>query len=376
MESVVDELNISLADTGLRLELLRWETHSRPEIGADPQAVLNAQLTDDYDVFLGILWHRFGSPTPRAESGTAEEFQRAYARHQHDPSSCLILFYFKEAAVSLSEVEPTQLAAVQDFRKRLGGQGLYAVFKGTEEFTRLARIHLTKVVLEWRRRQEDAMIRAEKASLDYMRPDSVNISESVALESDDGAGFLDLVARGKNCFDELTRITARLNQGILDLNSHTEQRQAELQSLNEQHGGAPVDEARRVINSVAQRLDYFADLIASELTPFRAAAQDGFEAISRAAQMLLEIAPVATTEVSTVAATVRFISAQAEILQDSLRRMKQSILALPRMTSPLNHAKRRSSQAIEALEDEVRATQLLALETAQLLDDLVKDRPS
>ena len=42
-------------------------------LGIDAQDVINRQL-GEYDIFLGIMNTRFGSPTHRADSGTEEEF--------------------------------------------------------------------------------------------------------------------------------------------------------------------------------------------------------------------------------------------------------------------------------------------------------------
>jgi hypothetical protein len=78
LEEVINELNITWSrNIGLRFDLVRWETHAFPGIGDDPQDVINEQIPDDYDIFIGIMWCRFGTPTGRAGSGTAEEFQRA-----------------------------------------------------------------------------------------------------------------------------------------------------------------------------------------------------------------------------------------------------------------------------------------------------------
>ncbi|PYL26201.1 MAG: hypothetical protein DMF37_02915 [Verrucomicrobia bacterium] len=49
-------------------------------MGADAQDVINHQLAE-YDIFLGIMSCRFGSPTKRAHSGTEEEFNRAGFRN-------------------------------------------------------------------------------------------------------------------------------------------------------------------------------------------------------------------------------------------------------------------------------------------------------
>ena len=76
LEEIVKELNDTWSrQLGLRLELLRWETHAFPNIGEDAQAVINEQVPTDYDVFIGIMWHRSGTPTGRAGSGTIEEFR-------------------------------------------------------------------------------------------------------------------------------------------------------------------------------------------------------------------------------------------------------------------------------------------------------------
>ena len=96
LDAVVAHLRTHVAAPhGLDLELVRWETHVRPGVAADAQAVVNPQI-GAYDLFIGILWNRFGTPTGRAESGTREEFDQAYARWQRDPGSLEIWMYFSE----------------------------------------------------------------------------------------------------------------------------------------------------------------------------------------------------------------------------------------------------------------------------------------
>src|SRR5688500_12688313 len=82
---------------GVFLEVVRWETHSFPAAGTDAQSVINEQIGDEYDIFIGILWKRFGSPTGRAGSGTEEEFIRAYSRFRANPATVRIMFYFNIA---------------------------------------------------------------------------------------------------------------------------------------------------------------------------------------------------------------------------------------------------------------------------------------
>ena len=54
-----------------------WSQHSAAEHGTRPQASLNKQLVEDADILIALFWHRLGSPTGEAESGTVEEIEEA-----------------------------------------------------------------------------------------------------------------------------------------------------------------------------------------------------------------------------------------------------------------------------------------------------------
>lgn len=54
-----------------------WSHHSAAEHGTRPQASLNKQLVEDADILIALFWHRLGSPTGEAESGTVEEIEEA-----------------------------------------------------------------------------------------------------------------------------------------------------------------------------------------------------------------------------------------------------------------------------------------------------------
>ncbi len=76
LTNVVSEFNVTWGDKHhVRLDIIKWETHSRPAFGKDAQDIINRQVGDVYDIFLGIMWGKFGTATTRAESGTEEEFQ-------------------------------------------------------------------------------------------------------------------------------------------------------------------------------------------------------------------------------------------------------------------------------------------------------------
>src|ERR1019366_132994 len=93
LEEAIRELNLSWSRTlGVHLELVRWEANGYPGVGHDAQDVLNRELPGDYDIFVGLMWAKFGTPTGRAGSGTEEEFHRALKRFQENAGSVKIMF--------------------------------------------------------------------------------------------------------------------------------------------------------------------------------------------------------------------------------------------------------------------------------------------
>ena len=117
---VAEKINITLEkEHGVRLNVVGWKTHARPGIGSDPQEVINQQLPQKYDIFLGMMWARFGTATPRAGSGTEEEFENAVDRARENSSGVRIMFYFKRAPIPMDNIDLVQLGKVEEFRKRL-----------------------------------------------------------------------------------------------------------------------------------------------------------------------------------------------------------------------------------------------------------------
>ena len=144
---VVNEVNQTLGILGHNTEirLLRWETHTFPAAGRPQQKVFDQ--IGDYDVFIGIMWTRFGQPTGVADSGTKEEFDRAYAawRKRGAPH---MMFYFSTAPAvpARTAAELSQIRKVLAFRRELSDTQLVAEYDSLQKFTDAARRHLFRVV--------------------------------------------------------------------------------------------------------------------------------------------------------------------------------------------------------------------------------------
>jgi hypothetical protein len=145
--SVVEELNKTLGrDKGLTIELVGSES-CRPGAGA-PQASINKQVGPfvSFDIFVGIMWQRLGTPTKKAGSGTEEEFNLAYESwKKHGKPE--ILFYFCTAPAYLKTKEDNaQQRKVIEFREKLKDKIYEKEYRSLEDFTKMVRQHLYDVV--------------------------------------------------------------------------------------------------------------------------------------------------------------------------------------------------------------------------------------
>lgn len=121
-----------VVERGMLLQLVTWEDMA-PRVGPGPQQVIDAQL-GRIDLFCGIMWNRFGTPTRVAASGTQEEFEAALCAWARDGRPW-ILFYFCDRATSfVNSAQLAQKKRVLRFREDLCEKGLVRSFNATHEF--------------------------------------------------------------------------------------------------------------------------------------------------------------------------------------------------------------------------------------------------
>lgn len=119
-----------------RVEFTNWRTHSHPDAGSRPQAVINKQVVDQSDIVVGIFRARFGSPTGRAQSGTEEEIRRGVRRGKK------VMVYFATLPVPRRRKERNEFARIERFKRKLGKQALYHMYTDLKAFEDAFRQHL------------------------------------------------------------------------------------------------------------------------------------------------------------------------------------------------------------------------------------------
>jgi hypothetical protein len=146
---IAEKLNQSggAADqAGVTLEVIRWETHVAPLMG-NPQEVILEQLpVDTWDIFIGVLWMRFGTPTggksPHTgedyQAGTEKEFDLAYRSWLKNKRPQISFYKCIRPPHDTEEINTEQLERVNKFFSKFKESGpypgLYTKYSELEDF--------------------------------------------------------------------------------------------------------------------------------------------------------------------------------------------------------------------------------------------------
>lgn len=207
VKEVVDRINTIVGRrVDWHIELLWWED-TLPGFSR-PQARINKEV-DACDLFLGMLWQRWGEPTGEFSSGFEEEFERACKRRKETTSPEIWLF-FKSVEEDRLKDPGEQLSKVIKFKKEQEEKKelLFKGFKNPLEWDKLIHDSLSAYLLDLSRPKEFALVerspiietgREEHAGLTegkvYPREITDLISKVLNRVAKKGASNLDFLER-------------------------------------------------------------------------------------------------------------------------------------------------------------------------------------
>ncbi|MDP8208076.1 MAG: DUF4062 domain-containing protein [Candidatus Electryonea clarkiae] len=368
LEEIIRELNLIWANKqGIRLELFRWETQVAPGFGDDAQDVINKQISDSYDIFIGIMWTRFGTPTTRAGSGTEEEFQRAYDRYIKDPKSVEIMFYFKDAPVSPSLLDLNQLQSINDFRSRFGELGgLYAEFKSLDEFRNNIRIHLSSVVQNWSKQLKETGIKQTITT-------QHEVSGTDIIEHDEEEeGFLDLIESAEDSMSNVTEVLMRMASVTKELGEKSSERAEEMNSLVTPSGSPNRKAAKRVAMKAANDLEGFVMRMNDEIPRYSNSFTTAMNSFGRAATLTTDFGIDNSDDLQEVFDSVEDLRSAINKTHSQIQTLRGIVADLPRMTTVFNRARRIATATLDTLLDELTGSNRQAKDVEDLLSELIE----
>ncbi len=362
LEDVIRELNkLWSRQIRIRLELIRWETDAYPSFGEDPQSVINAQIPEDFDLFIGIMWYRFGTPTIREESGTVEEFRRAKDRFDADPDSLQIMIYFKDspAPVSPTQLDADQLGKVSRLRSSLGNEGgLYWTFQTSDDFEKLVRIHLTKYIQAWQAKNDITEPLAASAE------EITTTEQAIDQPENDEVGLLDLVEQFEDSFSTVQEITERIASATAEIGDKINARADEMSKFASGSDANNHRAGKRLIAKAAGDMDQYVHRIESEFPLFSQQLDAGLRALTQAAALSIDYSFNGDDleQTKETLATVRMLSETMNDTENQLEYFRQTVASLPRMTTVLNRSRRAMVNVLQRLIDDLRGGQVMLQE--------------
>jgi hypothetical protein len=361
LDSVVAQLNQSWSkSSGVTFELLKWETNVRPAFANDPQLSINSQIGQDYDVFIGIFWGRLGTPTPRANSGTIEEFENALRRHNVTSGVPEIMLYFKDAPIPPSKIDTQQLQGVLDFKSSFAARGgFYSEFEDLTGFESSLRAHLSAI--------------AQSFSADKNFRGVVNsehnpsfIANELIMSEEDDYGYIDYIEiHSERQIDMLSAIN-KINEATVRIGEQVTQHTAEMTS-----GAKDSKDARRLLKRVADDMDNYANIMANEINRLSNAREVSFNALSNALS-LQTFTSAQDHDLSALKDRLDGLIEGSNIAKLGITGMKEATSVLPKISKEINRAKRNVIKELDAFISETESIQTTVFNIIDSIDKIQK----
>jgi len=333
---VINELNLTYGNpNNIVLELLKWETNSAPAISnSDVQNIINDDIPT-YDLFIGLLWMRFGTPTKEFGSGTEEEFNIAYRKFKEDNNSLQILFYFKNAAPkSLDDINPEQLGKVKGFKLTLGEKNvLFWDYNSNEELTRFLRLHIPT-------RIESLKSKNKNTSLN--KDDTLEIEKIEVQEIEEELGIIDYQELIEEYFAVSTQSLTRISEATAWIGKEMNKKTAEINKLVAKNKNQQISfkVQRNIYERTSESMNNFANRIEPEIPIYINNFEKGIDSFSKLIMIFKSDFDDKNNEVIEASDSLDYLIIQIELSLINLKEFLTSIEQLPKMSKELNNAKK------------------------------------
>lgn len=335
VSKVIEKINRFFEHQNIQFNLIRWEA-MRPGYGESAQDVIESQISQDYDIFVGIMWLTTGS-SDSSESGTIQEYSAAKKRSD-EGESVEIFFYFKEQPLeTLSEINAHDLVEVQKFKFNFGKQGLYKSFVSTKEFEELLEQNLLDYIKDLSDKEKHEQINTTPSKVD----DPENANDEIGLFD----LFESISTNSDKLVSNLSNITKFAEDSIKKLN----QRTAEIEALNEDTKNFSITKLQRILNAAADDLNHFCNQMRRELPDFRSYLESFVNISHNLLITLKSINGDKTTQLEKQRISLTYLVHMMQQTEIAYVKAMDSVSKLPSTTTQLNKARRRTVMTFERL---------------------------
>lgn len=353
IQEAIEQVNqIRGAREGFKLIPILWEKDVSSQFGSPPQEIINEQIGDQYDIFIGILCNRFGQKTEDYDSGTEEEFFKAYERCVSEENGPEISFFFKDPRRSETPIDAEQFLKVSNFKLRLTNLGVYEDFETQESLKTKAVVALSKAID--RLKTKTTVVKVSDIEEPQESSSSAETGSSLVLASDfdEDIGLIELT---EIVFDGLENSTETLNvigAATKNLGAKFEARTAELLSLK-QTGNFREDNSVRkpIIEKAAAEMQRYSHILDQNIPNARREFSSALRGMQHAVIISNQDDTSNTDDNKVLVDQLEEMQSVLTSVHGQTSNFRDIISGTPRMTSKLNQAKRRTLKSLNDLLD-------------------------
>ena len=352
LQDVLVELNSTIGrHCEINYRLLKFERDTIPAFGEDAQAVINSQIPE-YDILICILWHRIGSRTGRAQSGTIEEYDQAKSRYDDDPDSVNLMLYFKTSPpLSMKDIDAEQLKGVEKFRERVKEEGAYyAEFSTSDDFANQVRVHLTNLTISRKAGCGSGEQPSGTESVSSIETGDGDQRDEV--DDGDEEGLLDLHDSFEVAMEALVGVVERMAEAIDDIGSSTRGEASKIKCLTEDIDLSNIgaqqkriirDGAMRSSSQVAIDMNEFVRRMRLDIPLFKRHLDASISSFTKSVVIHVEMGEDKGIHKDEVEMVMNAI----EGMVCSMEGFRVSVHSLPRMTTKLNRARKATEEVLQ-----------------------------
>jgi len=357
LDEVVEELNLTYGNqNNIIIEILKWEKNSAPGVSRlEIQSLINDDIPE-YDLFIGLLWLKFGTPTKMFGSGTEEEFEIAYSKFLENPNSVQILFYFKNALPnSIDDIDPEQLSKVKKFKSSLGEKNiLFWDFEQKDDLCRFLRTHIPTRIENLRKTTNLAIVEVEEKT---------NIN-SIIVENEEDFGILDYQ-------DFIEESLTTSNQSLTKISDATEivgkeinKKAEEINRLVAENHNQPISSKvqRNIFQRTANIVNDFADRIEPEIPIYMANFERGIDAFSKLINIYKADFENKSKELDEIKIQLKLLIDNLPGAIENTKSFLDALESWPRMSKELNNSRKNAADKLRELISKIEISHTIAVE--------------
>lgn len=357
INDVISELNLTYGNpNNLTLELLKWETNSAPGISEQGvQSIINSDIPE-YDLFIGLLWMKFGTATEQYGSGTEEEFSIAHDKFKNDKNVQILIYFKNSPPPSLDEINTEQLAKVREFRSGIGEKGvLYWEFNFKEELERFLRIHIRARIENLRN-----SITAEKEL--YIKKNIEKIE--IIADDDDELGILDYQELIEESFTISSHSLSIISDATSLVGREMTKKSAEISRLVNQNRNQPISvkAQRSILERTAIVMNDFASRIDPEIPIYISHFEKGIDAFEKLANIYKSDFDNKKDELLEAKESLDGLLYQIQGTLVNMTEFLETLESWPRMSKELNSARKNVTSKLRDFLNRIEVSYSIARE--------------